>query len=79
MKKPEITNALVCRIYEKYQSLVFQYLPFTYQTKSGVYMMERLGVQDYIITYKAFRWKEWRIMCAFKVNEEGDKIISITR
>lgn len=79
MKKPQITDDFIQRIYEKYRSLVFPYLPFTYQTKSGIYMMERSSEHVYIITYKAFRWKQWCIMCAFKVNEEGDEIISITR
>lgn len=79
MKKPQVTDALIRRIYEKYRSLVFPYLPFTYQTKSGVYMMERSVERYYIITYKASGRKEWRIMCAFKVNEEGDEIISILR
>lgn len=79
MKKPVITDALICRIYEKYRSLVFPSLPFTYETKRGVYMMENLGAPGYIITYKTHNGKMWRIMCAFKVNEEGDKIISITR
>lgn len=79
MKKPQITDGFIRRIYEKYKSLVFPYLPYTYQTKSGIYMMEYLGERDYIITYQAFRWKQWRIMCAFKVNEEGDEIISIIR
>ena len=79
MKKPQVTDALIRRIYEKYRSLVFPYLPFTYQTKSGIYMMERSSEYVYIVTYQSFRWKVWHIMCAFKVNEEGDEIISTLR
>lgn len=79
MKNPVITDVLVRRIYAKYRSLVFSSLPFTYETKRSVYMMENLGATGYIITYKPHNGKQWRIMCMFKVNEEGDEIISITR
>lgn len=79
MKKPGITNALICRIYEKYRSLVFPSLPFTYETKRGKYMMDKSVERYYIITYKPHNGKMWRIMCAFKVSEEGDEIILIVR